>query len=257
MWAIAGKNIKNMANNIGIIIFLSIIPIFQIFIVNKIIEEASNSGVAVEAVFSSTRILSKTTEGNMQYFAVGILVQFVLMAGVIAGAMVTTEREENTLLRLFAAPVKKFEIIGGILISNSIMILLITLIITGVCGLVFDIIWAHSYVNFIIVTLVAVLAVTSLALIVSAIFKSPKIAGGVMSVVIIMMTFASGAYGDMTKNSLVSKFTINKWINDCYIALMDGKSLLDMGTSIVILIIISLILLMISVIIFGKEKIYE
>ncbi|GAA0182502.1 hypothetical protein SH2C18_48710 [Clostridium sediminicola] len=257
MWTIVGKNLKNMTNNIGILLYLSIIPIFQIYITDKIIKDASKTIIPVQSIFSSTKILSKSSNSNMQYFAIGILVQFILIAGVVAGAMVTEEREEKTLLRLFVAPIKRYSIVSAIFISNSIIIFFITFMIICVCGSIFKIAWASSIINLGVVSLIAVFVASSFALLIASIFKSSKIAGGVMSVIIIMMTFASGAYGDMNKNSFISKLTLNKWINNCYVALMDGKSLSEMIYSISVLVIISIIFLLVSIIVFRKEKVYE
>ncbi|MEW9095780.1 MAG: ABC transporter permease [Clostridiaceae bacterium] len=258
MWTIAYKNIKDMFKNIFLLVFLIIIPLFLIGLINsmagtggEMVNDHSNS--IIEIV-----ILSSSNDNSaIQYFSTTTLVQFTLLGSMIAASMLVGEREKNTLLRMFAAPIRRIEMLGGILIGHSLIVLLIASAIIILSNLIFGVNWGSSSLNIIVVTIFGVYVATALAFIVSGVFKSTKVAGTVASFIVIFMTFASGGYTGGDKFEFISKFTINKWISDAYLKLMEGGDLNSVKINLIVLGIMGTVFMIIASIIYRRENIYE
>lgn len=259
VFAIANKNIKMLFKNVLFIIFLTVVPLFMIYFMKSTTDTTSNLINASEAVgFVETVILSPANGDHFtNLFTSGILVQFLLLASVLAASMVVEEREGNTLMRLFVAPISKFKILLGTLIGHSVFVTAVASLIILLTGIFFDITWGNSLINIIIVTLLAVYVATSLSFIVSGIFRSSKSAGAVMSIVVIAMTFMSGGIVQGEQFNTISKFTINKWISEGYVKLMSGGSLGDILLNILILFAMGTVFMIMATIIYRKENIYE
>ena len=259
MLSIAIKNIKGLFKNIGFLIFLIVVPLFQIELIKMI---SDNSAEVINNQpsqgFVEMIIISNTKNAFLvQLFSTGIIVQFLLKAGVLAAAMIVKERQDNTLMRIYASPISKIKILTGIFIGHSISVLLVVSVLIGATFFIFNVSWGDSWFNVFIVTLFAVYVSTALAFVISGVFKSSKVAGGVSSVIIIVMTFMSGGFIQTDKLNLVSKFTINMWISDAYMKLMEGKTLLSVSQNLIILGLIGTLLMLISVMIYKGEGIYE
>ncbi len=256
---IAKKNLKMLFRNGLFILFLTVVPIFMIYFMKMSTDSAAiainNSAGAglVEMIF----LKSNTDDFLVQTFQSGLLVQFLLLASVIAGAMIVGEREENTLMRMFIAPVSKLKILTGMLIGHLVFVMIVASAIILGTHIISDIYWGSSWGNIMIVTLFAVYVGTSLAFIVSGIFKKGKTAGAVMSIVVIAMTFLSGGFVQGEHLDVISKFTVNRWISDAYTKLMSGGSFEDILINISILAIMGTVFMFIALIIYRKENIYE
>ena len=256
MWTIAYKNIKDMFKNIFLIGFLIIIPLFLIGIINNMTEGAAfknHSQYLVELVLLSP------SNGNIfaKKFASTTLVQFTLLGSMIAGSMLVGEREKNTLVRMFVAPIKKSHMLSGILIGHSFTVMFLSGSIIIGSKILFDIDWGKSILGVFVVTLLGTYVATALAFIISGIFKSTKVAGTVSSFIVIFMTFASGGFSSGDNFEAVSKFTINKWISDAYLKLMEGGNLSNIKTNLVVLGIMGTVFMIIATTIYRRENIYE
>lgn len=256
MWHIAFKNIKTMSKNVLFLFFLIQSPLFMIFLIKMMEDNIEKTGGAAESLVEMV-VLTQAHNGYLtQAFASGLLAQFLLIAGVIAAAMVVTEREQNTLMRIVATPITKTKILVGIFISHCVIVLAICILIIGLSYFLFDIYWGE-WLLVIVVTLFSVYVAAALAFVISGVFKNPKVTGGVMSAVIIAMTFMSGSFVQGPQFDVLSKFTINKWISDAYVRLMEGNGLESIGSNLLILGIMGTVLMLIASILYRKETIYE
>lgn len=256
---IAYKNIKMMCKNMLFLLFLVAVPIFQIALIKMVVDNAAEvQSTIMSQGFVEISIISKgAVKLAVGEFSTGIVVQFILLAGILAGAMIVQEREKNTLMRVFAAPLSKIKVLTGILIGHTVIILTIAAAIIIVIKLLFGISFGHSWIDTGIVTIFAVYVSSALAFLITGAFKSPKIAGGVMSVVIILMTFLSGGMIPGKQFDAISKFTINKWISDSYLKLMEGSNLSGISSNLLIIGIMGTVFMIMAAIIYRRESIYE
>ncbi|MCG8482987.1 MAG: ABC transporter permease [Clostridia bacterium] len=258
MFAIANKNLKMLFRSVLFIIFIIGIPIFMIYFMKMTID---NTSVLINSSqsqgFIEMVVLSPSMDNFfLQTFVSGILVQFLLIASTITASMVVSERENNTLMRMFIAPITKVRMLAGISIGHTVFFLIITFVIILTTYFLFGIYWG-SWISILIITLLAAYVATAFAFVITGIFKNGKTAAVVMSIVISIMTFMSGSIVQGDKFDLVSKFTLNKWIADAYLKLMTGQTLANLLTNILTLGIIGTVFMIIAVLIHRKEGIYE
>lgn len=259
MFTIANKNLKMLFRSVLFIIFIIGIPIFMIYFMKMTIDNTSvliNSSQSQD--FIEMVVLSPSKDNFfLQAFASGILVQFLLIASTITASMVVSERENNTLMRMFIAPITKVKMLAGISIGHTVFFLVITFVIILTTYFLFGISWGSSWISIMIITLLAAYVATALAFVITGIFKNGKTTAVVMSIVISIMTFMSGSIVQGEKFNLVSKFTLNKWIADAYLRLMTGQTLANLLPNILTLGIIGTVFMIIAVMIYRKEGIYE
>lgn len=258
--SIANKNIKEIFKNIYLLLFLIAVPLMQIYIINIVSEKASTDMSSLpEGAFTKIVLLGGNIESISltQKFASGILVQFLLLTAMIAASTIVSERENKTLIRLFVAPLSKLKLLIGILLGHSVVVLFVTSAIILLTKIVFKINWGNSLINLVAVILICVYVTAALAFLISVIFKSAKLAGGIMSVVVVIMTFLSGSFNPQAEPSTLSNFTINKWMADSFLAIMEGKGLNSIFINIAVLIGIGTLFLILSSMIYRKENIYE
>ncbi|KAB3532749.1 ABC transporter permease [Alkaliphilus pronyensis] len=258
IFRIAKLIIKSFFNNLIMLPILIGVPIFQIFIMdtlyNRLDEEFfNNSSSIVEVII----IGGAKSISMVQQFAVSILVMYVLISGIIAATTIIAEKEERTLMRVFTAPVKKSHYLIGSLIGYSFLLLLTSFTIIYLSYLLFNIDWGTSYWGLFLATFLLGSVSLSIAFVSGGLFKSSKIASGIMSFTIVVMTFLSGGLTQNGGFGLASRFTINWWGYDIYMRVIEGGSLIESGFSIIVLTAIALILTLFGIYLYGRNNIYE
>ncbi len=203
-------------------------------------QTGASGGLAEEYCGLTNRILLPQAPALplIQYFAAANLVMFILLAGATGGIRLITEREDKTLLRVFAGPVTRSQILLGYLLGQfSVTLLQAALIILAGVHL-FKIDWGNP-AGLAGVTAATAFVATSLAFLFAYIFNSAKLAGGAVPVLVICMSFLSGGMTGQEGLSpalrQLSNFTLNKWAIEAYTGLMRGQGLTDIRLNLVVL----------------------
>lgn len=248
------KNLRVFFRNSFIIIFTFISPLFILSMINMV----SNSEQEIGDVYSKVVITLTNTHQIpiINTFSIGILVQFIFIAAVLASVMLIDEKENQTLLRIKVSPVSQLSILVGNILSHTLLIVFITFVIMFFTSILFGVNWG-SISELAIVTIFAAVVADGLGLFVVTIFKSSKYAGTIMSLVIIVMTLASGSLSNGQDFGIVSKLTINKWLYDAYLMVMNGEGIQQILFNLLIVTIISVILFSLSFYLQRREYYYE
>ncbi len=257
---LAVKNAKAILSNYLIIAFIILMPIMQLYMIKLITDNAAAAAAGMDAYqgFVDIVLTSKVNYGNlMEVYSSGILVQFILLTGMIAGSMMITEREQKTMLRLCSVPISKLKLLSGMLLGHSAVLFIITSVIILITRVAFDVSWGSSWINVLLVTVFAVFSAAAMAFLISGLFRSSKVAGGVMSMVVIGMTFMSGGIIQSDSLDVVSNFTINKWISEAYLSLMQGNGLESIAVNLLVLAAIGGTMMLIASMIYRRENLYE
>lgn len=259
VWNIAYKNIKSVLGNLVLLPMLIGMPIFQIIMMTSMLE-----GIVPEEVSTGVRqfteIVVLSTGSSVSYsnlFAASTLVQFLLIAGIVVSAIIVDEKKEKTLMRTFAAPVEKIKIILGNVFGQLIIMLAVAGVIIAITNLFLGIQWGGSWLNVLLVALLLIYVSIAMGLVFSAMFKDAKLANGIMSFVIIIMTFLSGGFTFSENFDTVSKFTINKWAFDALGKLMEGSGFRDIALNLGVLGIVGTVLILIASVLYRRENVYE
>ncbi|CAM3653528.1 ABC transporter permease [Marinicrinis lubricantis] len=180
--------------------------------------KASTSPVQEHVILNGLNESSKD-HSAVQYYAAAMLVMFMLYAGMSASISMAQEREEQTLTRLSAAPVKPLSIVAGKLTGNIIISMVQALVIIGVGSAAFDVYWGKEWLGMGALCLLMILCSNSLALILAFTVKSPKLIGTFFSLLIIIMTFLSGGFTPEVFTN-AAQFTLSYWASDGMMKLM-------------------------------------
>ncbi len=257
IWTISLKNVKTMCQNVLFMILMLIMPLALIFFISSII---NSTGAPQQEIggFVEVIILNQAKPISFtQMFSVSMLVQFLLMTGVFTASMIVEEREKRTMMRIFAAPLKKIEILLGNLFGQLFVILILATIIIVVTSIGMDVFWGDSLLNIMIVTLFTVYTASAIAFACSAIFKNPNIVSIIMSIFIITMSMLSGTFNPSGQTGSIGKYTLNKWAFEAYIKVMAGESLNSILTHLLILGVVGTIFMVIACVAYRRDEIYE
>jgi ABC-type multidrug transport system permease subunit len=260
VWSIAFNNIKRVFSNFAMILVLIILPISQIVIMQTIMDGVAPVTVTAAPIdkFIDVFVLGKAINLPMiQLFAGGTIVEFLLIGGVIAAAMIIAQKEDKTFMRMFTCPLRFSSIIIGNLIGMSITIFIVAAAFLAVTFLFLGISWGSSWLNVLIVTAAITYVAVALGLLASALFKSVKIGAAFLSFFIITMQFLSDSFTFSGNFDATSKFTINKWAYDAYNKLMEGQTLNSILTNLLVLGIIGTVMVIAAILLYRRERIYE
>ncbi|MCX8132202.1 MAG: ABC transporter permease [Clostridia bacterium] len=257
VWHIAVKKIKTMLLNPVMMLILVGLPLFQMFIMKTILGSfnVDNSGQKAEGFVEVTLVGLKISLTSLN--AASTLVQFLLVTGVIGASLFIQEREKNILVRIFSVPVRKSHIVLGNLIGQVLVTALVAAVIITLSRIALGIDWGESWLGVFVVTLFVLYVSTALGFIFSGLFRSFKVANGVMIFLIMFMTFLSGGFSLDEQFDATSRFTINKWAFDAYAKLMDGQPIWNVVTNLAVLAVIGTVLLIAACIVNRRENIYE
>lgn len=260
---IAKKNIKVFLKNIALIPILIGMPVFQIYLLSSMMDNVlPTEGTVLGFVEIVLLRTAKPSIALAEFFAASILVTFLLIAGMIAATSIIEERRDHTLMRTFAAPLSKAEIIFGNLLGQVVTTFAVAVVIIAITQFFLGIDWGSNWAALGLVTMIVVYVAIALGFVFAGIFKDAKTAGGVMSFVVIMMSFLSDGLtaGSLTGSGgfgVVSSFTINKWAYEAYIGVMQGRPVLDFSTNLVILLGIGTLFALWASVLFRRENVHE
>jgi ABC-2 type transport system permease protein len=190
----------------------------------------------------------------LQYYSVAYLIMFLLYSGMSAAISLTEERDQGTMLRLYAMPVSLNAMLFGKLIGISLFAFLQATIIVAFTKTVYGVDWGVNYGGIALICILVSVATICFAVIIASFIRSRRAIDSTFTLLITCMTFISGGMiADLGPSiQRFGKFTINHWANEALRQMMSGGSLNDSWREVVILSAITVVLLGISVIRFRK-----
>ncbi|GMX62334.1 linearmycin resistance permease LnrM [Paenibacillus elgii] len=161
----------------------------------------------------------------LQYYAVSMLVMFMLYAGMTASISLINEREGHTLFRLGSMPVTMNQIIFGKMLGNSLLTLTQAGVVIGVTHYAYGVDWGNRPVILLAVCLAVTLASMALSMLSSLYCRNIKSVTMAFQIVIMLMTFLSGGF-DPQLGALerIGQLTVSHWAMQSILQMMlDGK----------------------------------
>lgn len=263
MLNIINKNLKSEFKNI-LNIFLIIAFMLQLFGMNIIAEQFTEtntiSGISgfVETIILGKFAVIKTSQG----YAAALVSIFILFMGGLGIGKLASERDENTLMRIYTSPIKKTEILFSYVISTGLFVLLVVAFLMIFCKVVMNIDWGNSLGALFLLIFSGVFVSVSMGLASVALFKTSKASIGVLAVIIVVMSFFSAPFdpyrtGRTGVSGLIQSFTLNHWIHAGFVEIMSGKSYSSIICNVLILMTVGIFMLSIAFYFFRKENFYE
>ncbi|CAG7622267.1 ABC transporter permease [Paenibacillus allorhizosphaerae] len=164
----------------------------------------------------------------VQYYAAAMTVMFILYSGMAAAISMVYERNNHTLARLGAMPVKMDQIMAGKVLGNGLLSLVQSAVIVLLSHFALGVDWGSRLDLLLLVCMLLIVAAMSMAALVGVIATSVRTVTTLFQIVIILMTFLSGGFGrDMGEFiASLAPFTLSHWGMQSILRLM-----LDNGTA--------------------------
>jgi ABC-2 type transport system permease protein len=144
--------------------------------------------VTVEDVSAARKELDSDT-----FYAAGMAVFFLFFTVQFGVASLLDERREGTLARLVAAPISRLSILGGKLLVSYALGVVATLVLIVTTSLLLGADWGNP-LGVVLLTLVGVLAATSVMALVATVTRTPEQAGYAGSVVALVLGMLGGSF---------------------------------------------------------------
>ncbi|WP_028545736.1 ABC transporter permease [Paenibacillus taiwanensis] len=190
---------------------------------------AYGSTKAVSAPNDTGGVVVGTTASRsvsaMQYYSVSILVMFLMYSGMSFGASMYKDKENRTLMRVMAAPIRPYQIALGKMLGHFIVGLAQSAVIVIVSRFVFRVEWHGGWGIISAVTVLLVFCSLCIGLLAVGWFKNQQTMFAFMQTLIISMVAVSGGYALIPSiQESLGVFTIPYWGMQSLLDMMMGKS---------------------------------
>lgn len=207
------------------------------------------SKLAVNTDFE-TKTTRRTMVSAIQYYSVAMIAMYLLFTAQLGSRSILVEREEHTLMRLLSANVSRLSIIFGKFIGILFVAIIQVSIIIIVTRYAFGVYWGNSAIGLILMAVCSSIAVSGLSVLIASVSKTSRTADSISSVLVFTMSAIGGSFmplyvfGDTMK--VVSRFSINRWVLDGFLSLMNSKGLSGIAVDLMVLTVFGLAMLLLG-----------
>lgn len=195
-----------------------------------------------------------STYSASQYYAVAMLMMFLLYAGSTASSSLYEEKDNHTLYRLQSMPVPHIQILVGKMIGSSIVAMVQTIVIITVSSILYGTYWGEQPLLLAITCMLIIVASMTIAALVSFIAKTSSSANNIFQFMITVMTFFSGGFIPIPMGILqsIGKLTVNHWGMESILQIMLHGNTSEIMSSIGVLSWICVALLGVTAVVYRK-----
>lgn len=179
---------------------------------------------------------------GINYYSVQTLLQTLIMGGIFGIFSILEDYKKNVYVRINTSPISRFKVLGGRILANTVFLMLMALIMIIFSIILYDANWQG---NIVIMTLVFFLLssiIVGSGMLLAAMTKSTGVAIGILTMLQILWSNASGAFGPYDSKSLMAYASPNYNAKNAIFATIYGGSHELILTSIGILVIIMIII---------------
>ncbi|HHI92721.1 MAG TPA: ABC transporter permease [Gammaproteobacteria bacterium] len=186
----------------------------------------------------------------------GVLAMNMMFSSLFGvGYVIVRYRKNGVLRRLQATPLSAFEFLSAQVVSRLWLIMAITILVYVGADLFIDFTMFGAYGNLLLVFTLGAVSLISMGLLVAARIRSEELAGGILNLVSWPMMFLSGVWFSLEgTNPLVQKlaliFPLTHVIDAARSIMIDGASLMDVGTQLLVLAVMSAVFLLLGAVLF-------
>ncbi|QOR36765.1 ABC transporter permease [Clostridium sp. 'deep sea'] len=251
--------IRNLKEQFKSPIFWAILVLFPLAMLFMFNEMFVNDSTHVANSAIKITILN-VTDNHYAFskLAIVVLAQFFLISSVVASGSLIQVKTNKTLMRIFTYPITKSKILIAHFLSVIIELTVVMSLVMILISVIFKVVWSINYFGLVITSLLCIILCSSFGLFLSLLFKNGNIASGIMSGVVILMSFLNG---DMTSGKLPFKnsdfFTLNKWITSAFNKLYISNNFSNLYKDILVILCLGLGFTILSIVLFSKENSYE
>ncbi|GLO65523.1 hypothetical protein AQ616_10695 [Oceanobacillus sp. E9] len=255
----------NQEHQIGAEVVESIIHNFnEILVMNQFMEE-SELPITFEELYNNEvtgeikHIEQRTPISSQAYYTIGMAVMNALYVASTLGFFAYREKEIHVFDRLIVADMSRWKFFFSVLISGAIVSFLQLLFIFTFSWLVFKITWP-SIMSFLTISLFLALAVGGTTVLLTAIsyrINSEEIIGFFSGIIVSIFAFLGGSFFPVGELSpliqQIGNLTPNGASLSAYIQLLQGASLREIASYILVLICFTFLSILLAVISYPKR----
>lgn len=219
------------------------------------VQQAENSGFVEMAQLSE----HGESYSAFQYYAVSMLIMFLLYSGLMVNESLRSEIDNRTLYRLGSMPIGGLSIFAGKIIGNGLVTSLQAAVIVFGTSWLYDVEWGNHPFYLAAICGLVILCSMMIAVIASLWCKSGAIAGTLVQIIAVIMTFLSGGFQPIPVDLIqrLGDFTINHWAMQGLLRIMLGADPALIGHHILMLGIFGGVLMLIGIITYRKVGYHE
>lgn len=179
----------------------------------------------------------------------GMNMMFSSLFGV--GYVVVRYRKNAVLKRLQATPLSPFEFVSAQMVSRLLIVVATNVLIFTGCNLVFDFFVVGSYLSLLLVSFTGGLSLISLGLLMASRSESEELVGGLLNITSWPMMMLSGVWFSMEGapqwvQFIANLFPLTHVVTAAREIMLDGKTIIEVGDHLLILLAMTLTFLVIS-----------
>lgn len=189
-----------------------------------------------------------------QFYAASMMLMFLLYSGLTVSTSLFNEKENHTLFRINAMPVKGSELFIGKMLGVGVVSVVQCAAIVILSNLLFGVNWGNRPWMLLLFCLLMIIASMTLSIVISMLSTTKASAGSIVSVITVVMTFISGGMAPLPESwvNSVGAFTINHWALQAIIKMMLHADLSEIIPNLIVLSSICLVLFTAAVISYRK-----
>ncbi|HHV60138.1 MAG TPA: ABC transporter permease [Clostridiaceae bacterium] len=232
---------------------------------SELIQEynASTASILMDAlargnIFNRYEMAAGLDLTAFEYFTAALMTVFLMLAGLPGLKMLVTERDLGLFDRLKVSPVKTWQIIISKFLVTFILSAIqfsATLFITL---FVFKNYWGTNVKNIIFIFAATLFSVSCWSMLVSSISRTPKAADLIGSLGILLMAIIGGNIYPLSSMpeiiQYLSKFTVNRWAMEGFMAIFSGNPALKVGNYVLPLLLLGVSMLSIAFVIYYAGR---
>ncbi|MGE5405631.1 MAG: ABC transporter permease [Candidatus Saccharibacteria bacterium] len=219
---------------------------------------ASGTGVEVHQLAASE---GKATHVPTPFesYVPGWAVTFMLLGTTFAAATFIDEKEQGTLKRLQAAPISRYSILAGKLISGLVQSNVQMAIIFAIAYIVYGLWLGTDIFGLMALTLATTFAATGLGVLLAAFCKTRWQARGIAIFVVLLNSGLGGCWWPLylapDAMQKASRLTLNAWAMDGYSNLLVyGRGFSSITESLIVLALMGVVFLVAATARFGSQE---
>ena len=230
------------------------------------LNEQSANGELVEQLLltqGGDRLTRLTVDGRalryIDWLVPGVIGMNILFSGLFGvGFVIVRYRKNGVLKRLKATPLTAFEFVTAQVVSRLIIVLFMSVVVFFGTNLFLRFIMLGSYLNLVILTIIAVMSIISLGLIFSSRIKNEELVGGLMNIALWPMIAFSGVFFSLDNAPIVLQrisnvFPLTHYLTAARSIMLEGATIVDVFPNILALIGMTIFFLLVASFMFKWE----
>lgn len=162
------------------------------------------------------------TYTSSQFYAVSMMLMFLLYSGLTVCTSLFNEKENHTLFRINAMPVKGSELFIGKMLGVGVVSIVQCAAIIILTNVLFGVNWGNRPGLLLLFCLLMIIASMTLSIVISMFSKTGASARSVVTLLTVSMTFISGGMAPLPESwvNSIGAFTINHWAMQAILKMM-------------------------------------